>query len=160
MTSRRESRSSSLSGVRVRLGWIAASTPSSLRRRRQVSRFVLAEDEVQLVQDARAGQFFHEVQGQGVLDELFACVLMWKPYRCSKRTARMMRVGSSTKLRAWMMRIVLRWMSLWPPKKSTRQPNCPLVEAEGHRIDGEVAAEEIHLDGREFHSGAGRRGYL
>ena len=35
-------------------------------------RFVLAEDEVQLVQDARAGQFFHEVQGQGVLDELFA----------------------------------------------------------------------------------------
>lgn len=55
------------------------------------------------------------------------CVLMWKPYRCSKRTARMMRVGSSTKLRAWMMRIVLRWMSLWAAEEVDEAAELPLL---------------------------------
>lgn len=72
MTSRRESRSSFLSAFRTRLGWIGGQHAEFVEAAQAGFRFVLAEDEVQLVQDARAGQFFHEVQGQGVLDELFA----------------------------------------------------------------------------------------
>ncbi|MFQ9865862.1 MAG: hypothetical protein ACLRWP_01400 [Bilophila wadsworthia] len=64
---------------------------------------VLAEDAVQLVQDARAGQFFHEVQGQGVLMSS-PCVLN---VPLLKAHGPMMRVGSP-RSQAWMMRIVLR----------------------------------------------------
>ena len=137
MTSRRESRSSFLSAFRTRLGWIAASTPSSLRRRR------------------RAGQFFHEVQGQGVLDELFAlradveAVPLLKAHGPDDAGGILHEAQGVDDADRLALDVAL------AAEEVDEAAELPLVEAEGHCVDGEVAAEQIHFDGRELHGGQG-----
>ncbi len=109
--------------------------------------FVLAEDEIEFVQDARARQLFHQVQGKGVFDEFF-------PLHADVETVTLLEAHGPDDARGvfheaqgmddadgFTLDVAL------SAEEVHEAPELRLVESQGHGVDGEVAAEEVHLDG-------------
>ena len=79
---------------------------------------------------------------------------MTKPRRCSKRTARRMRVGSSTKLRLCNTRMRRSLQVALAAVEIQQLAVALAIQADGHGVDGKIAAIEVLLDRAALHLGS------
>ena len=121
------------------------------------SRFAFIADVAELVEQARFGQLLHKIEGKSIFDEFFRIaadakiISLLKTYSPEAAGGIFHKAQGVQHANRAILDIPLAAEKVDQlPKRGTVQPDC-------QGVDGEVAAEKIHLERRKFHRGKSRR---